>query len=325
MGLIKLDEFVDMVKRELDEYYEGEMEVKIVKVLKNNDVEYTGVSLVSKNSKISPTVYLDSYYCQYIDEKPLKYIVDDIVEIYDNHHFDVDCNMDFFNDYELCKDRILFKVVNKEKNTRLLKDVPYIEYLDMAIVFYYLINCDLAGNATILIKNTHIENWGCKVDELFKDAKDNTRRLLKTILKPLHELILESMIQKVGYELGIEDEYSKEEAEKIAHELNKSFMHMPDDMPMYVLSNEIKQYGASVILYEDVLKAAANVCDGDFYMLPSSIHEVIIIGAKYVDSPKNLADMVKDVNETQLSDEEVLTDSVYYYNSVDNELSVMCI
>lgn len=91
---------------------------------------------------------------------------------------------------------------------------------------------------------------------------------------------------------------------------------------MYVLGNSRGIHGASTILYEDVLEETSNLIGGDFYILPSSIQEVIAVpAADYMDAD-NWAEMVVDVNMTQVELNERLSNQVYFYDSSTHKLGL---
>ena len=87
-----------------------------------------------------------------------------------------------------------------------------------------------------------------------------------------------------------------------------------DETGMYVLSNFSRLYGAGVILYDGVLENCAKVLGGSFYILPSSVHEVIIVPDEGQMTKENLEAMVREVNATQVEEQELLSDYVYYYS-----------
>ena len=91
---------------------------------------------------------------------------------------------------------------------------------------------------------------------------------------------------------------------------------MPMDrsaIPMYIMTNRQEVNGASVLLYDDVLQTFALKKKTDFYIMPSSIHEVILIPKSKSPDLKDLNEMINEVNETQVQEEEVLSDHAYYY------------
>ena len=91
-----------------------------------------------------------------------------------------------------------------------------------------------------------------------------------------------------------------------------------DEFGMYVLSNSSKVFGAASILYPDVLKNFAEKLDRDLYILPSSVHEVILLPKRSETEWETLQEMVKEVNATQLEEVEILSDSVYSYTKKDD-------
>ena len=89
------------------------------------------------------------------------------------------------------------------------------------------------------------------------------------------------------------------------------------DIRMYILTNEFRTNGATTLLYEGILEEIAGMFDSDIILLPSSIHEVILVpaasGDEYLKQLDDFSAMVKEVNETELADEEILSDHAYYY------------
>ena len=89
---------------------------------------------------------------------------------------------------------------------------------------------------------------------------------------------------------------------------------------MYVLGNERKLFGAAVMLYDGLLEKMSEIIGGDFYLLPSSLHELILIPDEGREKGGDLWKMVCEINETQVEPEDVLTDSVYYYSGKNKRL-----
>lgn len=92
---------------------------------------------------------------------------------------------------------------------------------------------------------------------------------------------------------------------------------IPLEKLMYILTNKKKQYGATCILYEGVLREIAQRLQSDFYILPSSVHEVILLPTNNDSDRKELTEMVLEVNNSILSKEDMLSDHVYYFSKVN--------
>ena len=133
------------------------------------------------------------------------------------------------------------------------------------------------------------------MNELLLAARENTPRLF-----PAQMVDMDEMIQRAG-------------------------VCMPMDrsaIPMYIMTNRQEVNGASVLLYDDVLQTFALKKKTDFYILPSSVHEVLLIPADNQISMSTLSSMVRDVNSSQLAREEILSDHVYYYSLETDQITM---
>lgn len=139
--------------------------------LKNNGVTLCGLTIMTKESNISPTIYLNGFYERYVYEaESLQQIEVDVIETYRRNKTDHNLDVSFFTEWENARQRIIFKLVNYEANRELLKDVPYKKVLDLAMVFTCLVEKGITGSATILIHNHHMECWKVTEDDLFHTA-----------------------------------------------------------------------------------------------------------------------------------------------------------
>lgn len=287
-----------MVQRQLGVQYR----VVIQDMVKNNNTHLDGLVIMSEDSNLSPTIYLNHYYRQYEKSDDLKDICQEIVTIYREHCPSHCIDISFFTDYDKVKSRIVFKLVNYEKNRALLEKIPHYRFLDLAIVFNCLLNTTDAGNATILIYERHLSLWGITRDDLYALAASNTPKLLQYDLRNMTDVMRELFSDTCP------DEEDFDTAQQLC--------------PMYVLTNRQKLNGSVCILYKDLLRDFSRRLESDLYILPSSIHEVLIIPAGNTASGKELSDMVKEVNATQLSGEEILSDHVYYFSRETCQLTM---
>ena len=291
--------FTTLVQREVEKRAGENYRVKLNDVMKNNGVVLRGITLMQDDSNISPTIYLNPYYDAYENgDTTLGTVIDEVIDTYERNKINRSIDMKFFLNYETVKSRIIFKLINTEKNRELLRDVPYIPFHDLSIVFQCLVSEERFGNASILIHNVHLQLWKVNARELYECALENTPLLQGYELADMNT-VLEEM-KAVG---GIDDEEIED---------------MQQEVPMYVLSNKSRINGASCILYKDILKDFAMVVDKDLYVLPSSIHEVILLPSDGTQESEQLKEMVREINQSQVEKEEVLSDSVYYYRRSDD-------
>ncbi|MEG1596504.1 MAG: DUF5688 family protein [Lachnospiraceae bacterium] len=230
-----------------------EKKVQIQEIIKNNHVPLDGLSILEAGNNISPTIYLNSYFLSFKNGTSIPTICDEILLLYEKNRSPSPIDLEFFTNFSKIKDKIVFKLVNLEKNKILLKEIPHIPYLDLAIIFYCLVDAGERGNITILIRNQHLKLWNITDKELYDLAAINTPFLLPDDFNSMTS-ILESYL----------------ETQSISNELPGSTYAL---CPMYVLTNSSKLFGAACILYNGMLKKIAETLQSCFYILPSSVHE----------------------------------------------------
>lgn len=304
--VISKKNFAIKVKNAIEEYYSNDGEERIILIdefIKNNGITLTGISIRDSKSNVSPTLYLDKFYDEYLEGKSFGEIFKDFINIYEASKPTCKFNIDFFQSYDKVKSRIVYKVINKEKNEKLLNMLPHYEKLNLIMVFYYLLDdgSDFE-NGTILITNNHLKLWKITKDTLLEDAILNTPTILSPVVVPLSELIVNSL--------------GKENVDGLdCNEMN--------NLPMYVLTNERKLYGAACLFYNCLMDGIAEKLNSDLIILPSSVHELILIPSNMIDDYHYLFEMVKEVNNTAVSPEEILSDEVYIYRREKDNLELL--
>lgn len=294
---MKFTVFMNLVKERVQDRLGDTAEVRVRSVLKNNAVRLWGLIITEAGKNISPTIYLESFYEAYVKGTTIDAIVEAIVDSYHNVPKELAVDMEFFKDFEKVKERVAYRLVNLENNKELLADVPFIPYLDLAICFYYAFGDTQIGEGAILIQRSHLEMWNTDEKELFSLAQENTSKLY-----PFEIMRMRTVVEQL---VGVQDLEILDEMEPAS---------------MYVLTNKKRIQGAAVVLYPEVLEHIADKLGTDFYIIPSSVHEVILMPDR-ADIDRNvMKDMIYDVNRTQLTPEDVLSDSLYYYNRKDKRI-----
>ena len=321
------ENFISYIKDGIMHIMGTGVEVKTHKILKNNDIELDALTILEKDNSISPTIYLNYFYEEFLKGKEIGDVINEVYGLYEEHRKKLNFDKDFFMDFDKLRDRIAFKLVNTKSNSKLLKDIPHIAFLDLSIVFYCLLDNDYLGTATALIHNVHRDMWEVSTKELFELAKINTPRLLKCEIKDMNDLIKEILVddlQKTIFER--DDRYDRNcintEAEKVAEGLMKNITQVKDQLAMYVLTNNQRTNGAVCILYDEILKKFAEKVDCDVYILPSSVHEVILVPATEGIDGKELSVMVREVNQKELDKIDVLANNIYYYSRERDEIMI---
>ena len=239
---------------------------------------------------------MEEFYKHFQKGNDLQSIAENVIEIYHNVKFNHTWHIHTIKDFEQMRSKIVYKIIHAKKNEELLKRLPHVAYLDFAIVFYILFEIDESGTATIPITHELIQLWDVTPDEIRQNAFQNAPTLLPATFKSMQVVIDELMgthIKETECAVDI----------------------------MYILTNSILNFGAACILYEGMLEMIYDQLGENYYVLPSSIHEVIIVPESNISSREHLNDLLKEVNETQVDVEEVLSDCVYYYDAETNTLS----
>lgn len=288
-------EFLENVRKEVESRYDSNVSVTLNHVMKNNGTELDGITIMEKDKNIAPTIYINSFYDRYREGVSLKAVVSEIIRIYNQNKSSININADYFENYENVRKTIVYKLVNYQKNKKLLEDVPYKRVLDLAVVFYCLIEQRKGVSATALIHNEHLRIWNVTEDEIYNDALKNTPVLLAGSIVPMSKILSE-----IAGTAPVDND------EKVCEYTGEDIL--------YVLTNSSRVNGAACILYDNLLKKFANDVHSDLYILPSSVHEVIIVPKKNAFDKSELADMVREVNEQGVSQDEILSDNVYEYN-----------
>ena len=288
-------EFAKAAKKRIEEIYD-DVEVTMKTVTKNNGVSLTGIAISVKDKNETPIIYIDKAFCQYKAGKvSMEGVIQEIVEIYESSIIDnlPKSLLKSFYDFDKIKDKICFRLVNKELNLSLLEDTPHIIFQnDLAVIFYILVKNAEDGIQSITIKNSAMALWDIDTMQLYDLAAENTRRIFGIKLMTIGDM------------------------------LGQQFLNdLIEESPMYVATNNECLFGANIMLYNDVLEEFADKIGMDFYIIPSSVHECIFVPLNNNMDVSEIIKMIFEVNTTAVADEEVLSYSVYIYTKADGQLT----
>ena len=301
------DEFVKAVRTGIAGIFDdGKTVVSASEVVKNNGLVLTGINIREKGRNIIPTIYIDDFYREDMDNYDIDNIVSQIKQVYSSRCDGISNCSDLdetekYSDYHWVSDKIFFTLVNFELNKKLLKTIPYIRFHDLAVIFRCVFHRGENGMASSVISNIDIKRWGIDKKILYSQAVFNTPRLFPPVVEKIAAILEDRAMMP----------------EHIFEEI------IGDAGDMYVLTNSSGLNGAAAILYEEVLDECAKKAGGNIYVLPSSIHEMIFLNENLVDDEEELTGIVKDVNDNVVNRVELLSYNVYYYNCYSKQLSVI--
>ena len=285
-----MKQFYEEIKRALMELKPEEMEVTFVKVDKQNRMGLHGCRLSMPDAAAAPTFYLEDLHEAYLNGTAVEDIAEEMIEIAKENSRAVIPNGIDVSDYESARKHLGLMVIGAERNREYLKTLIHevIEGLGLALVPIIFIDDE---NSTGCIKITLelLMAWEVTAQEVMEEAKQNSAR----VMPPTFRLM--SDIHRENTDLNLDD------------------LCVPEEAELFVVSNRRCAYGASVAFYPGFLESIGKALGTDFYVLPSSINELILL-RDLGQNPLELLQIVKTVNRTEIQPEEVLADAVYYYS-----------
>ena len=272
------------------------VEVLAHTVTKNNSVELRAITISEKGVHVSPTIYLGMYYEEYTSGTEFETIITRIMELYQQKRYRGNMNVEELLQWDNIKDKVVCRLINMEKNKELLKNVPYIPWCDLAVIFCLVLRDDTKEMATAMINQNLCRIWKKSAEDLMEVAKKNTVSLF-----PPKKMSLRNVIESM---------YGKSDL---------PYDNIKDNM--IVLTNTKLSHGAITFLYPNVLAEIAEELQSDLYIIPCGIHETIAIPVNVIDQ-KEVLNVIKDMNEHAVLETEFLSDNIYYYERKNSVLSM---
>lgn len=292
-------EFVEQVKKEMQEILGADYTVREDTVMKNNRKPLDILSVMRTGENASPAINLELYYRKLLSGMEFQDVVMEMLEFYFEYRTESRIDMSFIFDFENIRDQVVFRLVSCDRNKCLLEHIPHRHFLDLVVIFCFYMEHEQLGSGYVRIQNVHLQMWGISEEDLFRTAICNMLFRMEYKMMALSD-VLESMI---GLRIDSEEE----------------------ELPMYVLTNQERWYGAACMMFPHVLEAAAEKMQGDYYLLPSSVHECMILPVDHNSgmSVWALQRMVREINSAHVPQEEVLGDSIYRYYAEKKELRII--
>lgn len=299
--MMSFEEFIEDILKEIRLKMGDAFQIGKRDVIKNNDVKQTGIEVIKEEANIGPCVYLDELYRKYeSDGMRFDEIVDKVHRLILKHEEDTpDVDLAGFRSWETVCENIFPKLVNAEQSKELLAKIPHRNFMDLAVVYYAVArDHEQKDIGTILIYNGHMEIWGQEEENLYRTAMMN---------------------------MCVDGEADFTDIRTIVERMTG--ISFPDndsqDTDMYVLTNSRRCFGAAEILDKRTLRMVADQVGDRFIVLPSSVHETLVMPSKDESEYEELAHMVRMVNDTQVEAEERLSDHVYVYSRDEETLQIV--
>ena len=264
------------------------MEITFMRFDKQNRMGLHGCTLAMPEAAAAPTFYLEDLYEAYLNGTAVEDIAEGVIEFAKENNRAVIPNGIDVVDYESTRKHLGLMVIGAEENREYLETLVHEVIEGLALVPIVFIN-DENSTGCIKIKKELLLAWEVTAQEVMEEAKQNSARVMPPTFKLMSDILRENS------DLDLDD------------------LCVPEEAELFVVSNRHFVYGASVAFYPGFLERIGKALGTDFYILPSSINEMLILRDLGQD-PMMLLNIVKTVNRTEISPEEILADAVFYYS-----------
>lgn len=286
------EQFVNEVTETIRQTVGKEYRVIARKERKNNAVVLDGVMLQRGRERVAANVYLNHYYPKYCNGESVTAIAEQVLALCEEKREEMKNlaeRLDFSETY--IREHLYYRLVSRERNIELLQEIPHRVYLNLAIVYYWVVYEEEEQIGSIMMTQGQMERLGWTEDELMQMARQNTPRIFPMSARGIEEIVGDLMLQSQNFSV-------------------------------LVISNDKGINGAACLMYPGILEELKQRMKGSFYILPSSIHELIVIPDNGT-PPGCLCEMVTCINHTQLPPEDILSDAVYFYSEATGELQMI--
>ena len=306
---MNFNEFVNEVKDNirlfLPKDYEN-AEVSTMECQKLNRA-YTGLMVRKEGEMLTPTINLNQLYEAYkaqpgvTMETVCRKIADIVIEA------PIQVDLKSILKYEDVKDKLFIRVSSAEANKEVLENVPHQLKEDLAITYHVAVSMDEEGLSSMLIKNDLLKQYGITAEQLHEDAMKSSPRIMAPEVSSMGAM-MEELVEKDLFMM------SPEEREMLQESIRES-AQMPT---FFVVTNQQRIDGAGALFYPEVMDNLGELLGQDYFILPSSIHEMLVLPDNGEVSADELRMMVTEVNATQVAPAERLTNDVYHFDTKDH-------
>ena len=302
---MNFEAFVNRVLEEIKEHLPEEFQDTefVVRQHEKLNTKYSALTMTDRT--VAPLINLDDYFWDYEHGRSFENILGAIAETIEMEEPKVDLGA--LKDFDKAKELLFIRVSSAERNEDYLTKVPHTIMEDIAITYHLKMNVDETGVASAVVSDDMLRMYGVSVDELHNAALENSEKIFPANIFNLHETMKQKFITDMRND-GMPDEV----IERILEDSMGT-----DDPGMTVVTNDVGVNGAAVLFYPGVMDKLAEMIEGDFFILPSSLHETIILPDHGEFGPEFLTNMVSEINATQVEPWDRLTDEAYHYDPID--------
>lgn len=282
--------FIERVERNIMTYLPNPagMSAEVREVHKNNGITLQGLTIKAENSNIAPTIYLEQFYDEYNQGHEFSEVMSDIAAAYVNSSKGV---IPGFTLEELDNNKLFGELVCTERNEELLRDIPFKTVFDgrYAVIFRYQVKMDDI-DGSVLVTDDIAQIKGLSEEDLYKYATSNSGEQNTPKLQTMGS-VLAAMLGDSSIDADVPN--------------------------LYVLCNETQHYGSFMIMRPDTQEILMDSFDSDLLVIPSSIHELLLMKYNSNIDVKAVNKMIQEVNQTVVDSEDILGDEYFLLRRTD--------
>ena len=284
--MMNFNEFTAYAKEHIGDLLPPEYraaEIRLNEVQKMNE-SYTGLTVRLNESISAPVVNMDMFYQQYQDERPLEDVMRDMANVVQMEP-PASIDIEALKDYSNVKDKLFVRLNSMEGNEKVMAESPHRMAADMLMTYHiYIPDRNGGGFMSARITNEMLADYGITAEQLHQDAIASTAR----IFEPKVQSMMEALT-------GVPEEEPK----------------------MMIVTNMQGSLGAGALFCEGIMDKAAEYMKGNYFVLPSSIHEMLVVPDNGDFDRSELEKMVREANRSVVESSDRLSDHVYHYDSKD--------
>lgn len=300
--------FKDVIEDQIKDYLPDSFKNADILIRRAHETNesYDEICAILSDEKMSPAVGIKYYYEKYREKENIQSILRElagsIVELHD-----IKKEVEDIVDLDNVQHNILYAVVNTEANREFLENAPHRQLQDLSVVYRIRLGNDEYGKEISMKINNDIMNQMKLTEQnLFDLASENTNRIY-----PAKAVSMEEQIREILQRQGMDNETIDVLVDA----------RMLRESPLWVVKNDAPVGGAAIIANTDVFDELSQKIGDDLYIIPSSVHEVLVMPAGQNDALK-LADMVLDINRTETLLVDRLSNQIYKYDKENKEITM---
>ena len=297
---LSFNEFVDAVKEGIKEHLPEKFQNAEVRVepFQKLNTAYLGLQVRRDDQTVVPNINLSAMFDEYQREEYTMAAM--LTVIAQQVQLSPEMQTGWLKDYDQVKEHLFIRVSDAKENEAFLRMAPHKEVDGLAISYHIAFEGLHGVEASTPVTYKMMEMFGVTEEQLHADALESTQRL--------YPVQYTSMAEVMNKMMGIDAD------------MDPDMMPATEGPQLMVLTNMQGIHGAATLFYPGQLEAIAQQMGSDFFVLPSSVHETLILPDDGTAEPDSLQFMVREINQSTVAPEDRLSDFVYHYDSKDHVL-----